>query len=197
MRTSTPAAKSAWPGLLRSVGAPAPRPAVVRAVDRADEVCNSVSMQSRHGHWQGQQGQQAHTSPEDRAKMQAWFAGQLPDEWFVGPPEVTFDNDEILVVGVIQPPALGADATDEAKREAEAARIERFREDTRDQRMRIAEDAQQKFRRRVSWGAVCGETRRHFTTSSVPVMTRLRMPERGVLDTLIDAGVARSRSDAL
>jgi hypothetical protein len=154
-------------------------------------------MQSKHGHWQGQHGQQAHTSPEDRAKLQAWFAGQLPDGWFVGPPEVTLDNDEILVVGAIQPPALGADASDEAKREAEAARIERFREDTRDQRMRIAEDAQQKFRRRVSWGAVCGETRRHFTTTSVPVMTRLRMPERGVLDTLIDAGVARSRSDAL
>jgi len=28
-------------------------------------------------------------------------------------------------------------------------------------------------------------------------MTRLRQPERAVLDTLVDAGVARSRSDAL
>ena len=28
-------------------------------------------------------------------------------------------------------------------------------------------------------------------------MTRLRMPERRVLDTLVDAGVARSRSHAL
>jgi hypothetical protein len=28
-------------------------------------------------------------------------------------------------------------------------------------------------------------------------MTRLRQPERSVLDTLVDAGVARSRSDAL
>jgi hypothetical protein len=28
-------------------------------------------------------------------------------------------------------------------------------------------------------------------------MTRLRQPERQVLDTLIDAGVARSRSEAL
>ena len=36
-----------------------------------------------------------------------------------------------------------------------------------------------------------------FTTFSVPVMTRLRQPERLVLDTLVDAGVARSRSDAL
>jgi hypothetical protein len=36
-----------------------------------------------------------------------------------------------------------------------------------------------------------------FTTLSVPVMTRLRQPERQVLDTLVEAGVARSRSDAL
>ena len=36
-----------------------------------------------------------------------------------------------------------------------------------------------------------------FTNLSVPVMTRLRQPERLVLDTLVDSGVARSRSDAL
>ncbi|MFC7102050.1 hypothetical protein ACFQQB_17290 [Nonomuraea rubra] len=36
-----------------------------------------------------------------------------------------------------------------------------------------------------------------FTTLSVPVMTRLRQAERQVLDTLVAAGVARSRSDAL
>jgi hypothetical protein len=31
----------------------------------------------------------------------------------------------------------------------------------------------------------------------MPVMTRLRMHERSVLDTLVDSGVARSRSEAL
>ena len=31
----------------------------------------------------------------------------------------------------------------------------------------------------------------------MPVMTRLRQPERQVLDTLVESGVARSRSDAL
>jgi hypothetical protein len=31
----------------------------------------------------------------------------------------------------------------------------------------------------------------------VPVMTRLLLDERCVLDTLIDAGIARSRSEAL
>jgi hypothetical protein len=44
---------------------------------------------------------------------------------------------------------------------------------------------------------VCGDVEVVFTNLSVPVMTRLRMSERRVLDTLVDAGVARSRSDAL
>ena len=63
--------------------------------------------------------------------------------------------------------------------------------------MRIADEAQRRFGRKVSWGAVCGDQRQLFTTLSVPAMTRLRMPERRVLDTLVDAGVARSRSHAL
>lgn len=139
----------------------------------------------------------SHTTAEQRTKLQGWFAGQIPDGWFTTAPEVTFDNDEILVVGTLKAPQVGADAGAEVAAEAASARIERFREDTREQRMRIAEDAQRRFRRRVSWGARCGEVTRHFTTASAPVMTRLRMPERAVLDTLIDAGVARSRSDAL
>ena len=51
--------------------------------------------------------------------------------------------------------------------------------------------------RRREWAVRCGEVTVAFTTASVPVMTRLRMAERGTLDTLIDAGVARSRSEAL
>ena len=137
------------------------------------------------------------TTPEQRAKLQGWFAGQLPDGWFSGPAEVTFDNDEILVSGRLAEPDVGADAGEETRVEAELSRIERFREDTRPQRMRIADEAQRRFRRKVSWGASCGSTTTTFTTASVPVMTRLRMPERGVLDTLIDAGIARSRSEAL
>jgi hypothetical protein len=139
----------------------------------------------------------ARTTAEQRAKVHGWFAGQIPDGWFVAGPEVTFDNDEILVVGRLKTPDLDAVAGTEAMSVAESARIERFREDTREQRMRIAEAAQHRFRRRVSWGASCGDSTQYFTTASAPVMTRLRMPERAVLDTLIDAGVARSRSDAL
>src|SRR4029077_19721369 len=76
-------------------------------------------------------------------------------------------------------------------------RARRFREDTRDHRIEIAHEAEVKFGRKVSWGVICGERKVMFTTLSVPVMTRLRQSERRVLDTLVDAGVARSRSDAL
>ncbi|MDQ1441371.1 MAG: hypothetical protein QOG97_1599 [Acidimicrobiaceae bacterium] len=141
--------------------------------------------------------QSSSTTAEQRAKLHGWFAGQVPDDWFTGAPAVTFDNDEILVVGQLKSPDVAADDGPDGKGAAEAARIQRFREDSREQRMRIADEAQHRFRRRVSWGATCGDTTLYFTTASAPVMTRLRMPERAVLDTLIDAGVARSRSDAL
>jgi hypothetical protein len=63
--------------------------------------------------------------------------------------------------------------------------------------MRIADEAERRFGRKVSWGAQCADQRHLFTTVSVPAMTRLRLPERQVLDTLVEAGVARSRSHAL
>lgn len=125
-----------------------------------------------------------------------WFAGRLPSDWFIGAPTVTVDRDEILVVGEL-PPLTDAPAEPAARAAAEAGRIARFREDTRAQRMEIAQQGQFRYRREVSWGARIGGTEELFTTASVPVMTRLRQPERLVLDTLVDAGVARSRSDAL
>lgn len=129
--------------------------------------------------------------------IKGWFAGQIPDEWFSGPIEVTMDREEILVVGPLPEPKVEEDATDETKASAARARISRFREDTREARIRIAEEAEERFGRKVSWGATCGEVQKNFTRLAVPVMTRLRMPQRAVLDTLIDAGVARSRSEAL
>jgi FixJ family two-component response regulator len=42
-----------------------------------------------------------------------------------------------------------------------------------------------------------GEREERFTNVSAPVMTRLRQPERQILDLLVEGGVARSRSDAL
>jgi hypothetical protein len=115
----------------------------------------------------------------------------------VGAPEVTVDNEEILVIGPLSTVELEEGTTPEVAATAEEARIERFREDTREHRIRIAEEAQARFGRVVSWGARSGSTTRLFTTANVPVMTRLRMSQRQVLDTLIDAGIARSRSEAL
>ena len=129
--------------------------------------------------------------------VQAWFAGRVPDGWFADPPVVTVDRDEILVVGRLSQAAVDEASGADARQVADISRIDGFREDTRGQRMRIADDAERLWGRKVSWGASCGEVDQQFTTQSVPVMTRLRMSERAVLDTLIDAGVARSRSEAL
>ncbi len=135
----------------------------------------------------------------DRAEegLAGWFAGRLPEEWFTEPPQVTADREEILVVGTLAEPEAGEGASETDVAEARLARISRFREETRGERMRIAREAERRFGRKVSWGAECGGERRLFTTVAMPVMTRLRMQEREVLDTLVDAGVARSRSHAL
>jgi hypothetical protein len=119
-------------------------------------------------------------------EVAAWLDRRLPDGWFTGAPEVAADGEEILVVGAL--PDGGGDPLEQARR---------FREETREQRVLLAAELERRFRRKVSWGVACGGERLLFTTLSLPVMTRLRLPERRVLDTLIDAGVARSRSDAL
>jgi hypothetical protein len=124
-------------------------------------------------------------------EVRAWFTGRLPDEWFAEPAEVTVDREEITIMGTLPAPE-----SDDADTAAEG-RIKRFREETRARRIEIAREAERKFGRKVAWGAQCGGVTEMFTTLSVPVMTRLRQSERRVLDTLVDAGVARSRSDAL
>jgi hypothetical protein len=126
----------------------------------------------------------------------AWFAGRLPDGWFTEPPMVVVDREEITVIGQL-PPLEGEFADDAARAAAESGRISRFREETREERIEIARQAEHRYGRKVAWGARLGDTEELFTTLSVPVMTRLRQEERLVLDTLVDAGVARSRSEAL
>jgi hypothetical protein len=148
----------------------------------------------RRGHRHGARGfrggwQQADLPPADDAA--SWFAGRLPDGWFTGEPTITVDREEIVVIGELPPPE---GETDEA---AAQGRIGRFREETREARMQIADEAEARYGRKVAWGARIGDTRVLFTHLAVPVMTRLRHDERRVLDTLVDAGVARSRSDAL
>ncbi len=132
----------------------------------------------------------------EHEELRGWFAGRVPQGWFDGPPDVTADRDEIVVVGRLKDVELGASAP-EALLQARLGRIKQHREESREERMRIAREAQRRFGRIVSWGAQCGEVRQVFTNLGLPFMTRLRLPERQVLDALVDAGVARSRADAL
>jgi hypothetical protein len=121
----------------------------------------------------------------DHQQFKALIAPLLPEEWFDGPISISVDDDEILVVGTLSPEGPGAGDP------------EVFREATRERRMQIAEQVQPLTRRSLAWGVAKGGAVTVFTSLSVPVMTRLRIAEREVLDTLVAAGAARSRSDAL
>ena len=145
------------------------------------------------GRGPGGRGRGTDAPPVERGEVAGWFAGRLPDGWFTGPVGLTIDRDEITVVGTLAEPEAGEGDPAAAR----AGRIARFREETRQQRMAIADAAQERYGRSVAWGAACGDTREVFTNLSTPVMTRLRQAERLVLDTLVDAGVARSRSEGL
>jgi hypothetical protein len=135
-------------------------------------------------------------SPTD--KLRAWFDSRMPGDWFASQPDISFDREEITIIGELPlPPGAESDRTDAERAAAVVSHSRQFREDTRQQRVEIAREAEHRFGRKVSWGVICDKKTVMFTTFSVPVMTRLRQPERLVLDTLVDAGVARSRSDAL
>ncbi|MGF1662039.1 MAG: hypothetical protein ACFCVG_06160 [Kineosporiaceae bacterium] len=130
----------------------------------------------------------------ETARIAAWLRGRLPAEWTgAGAPDVTVDRDEITVVVALP----SGTAEGELAEEEAAGRITRFREDTRQARIAVAQEAERRYGRRVAWGARCGPVVDVFTNLAVPVMTRLRQPERLVLDTLVEAGVARSRAHAV
>jgi len=132
---------------------------------------------------------------EVRQAVTGWFAGRLPGGWVVEPPRVTVDREEITVVLSVEDVAGGE--SDVATAEARAGRARGFREDTREERMKIAREAQHRYERTVSWGLRVGDHEELWTHVAAPVMTRLRQPQRQVLDTLVESGVARSRADAL
>ena len=130
-------------------------------------------------------------------EIRGWLTGRLPQGWFDGAPEVTVDREEITVVGALAVPDLPEGVSDAERAAAVRGRVKGFREDTRDARIEIARELEHRTGKKVAWGVRVGDDRALFTTLSVPVMTRLRQPERSVLDTLVDSGVAKSRSDAL
>jgi hypothetical protein len=126
----------------------------------------------------------------DHKKLEELVSPMIPGGWFTGPPHLTVDDDEILVVGT-----LAVDGPGDGDPHA-------FREATRAARMEIADRVQPATGRSVAWGvttgdATTGDATTVFTSLGVPVMTRLRIGEREVLDTLLAAGVAKSRSEAL
>jgi len=142
----------------------------------------------RRGGWQ-----QADVPAADDAYD--WFVGRLPQDWFDAV-RIDVDREEITVIGtLLTDPAPSEGGTDSAA--GNEGRIARFRADTKERRIEIAQEAEAKYGRKVAWGATLGDTTVLFTHLAVPVMTRLKQPERKILDTLVDAGVARSRSDAL
>ena len=132
-------------------------------------------------------------------EITAWFQARLPEPWTtVDPPDITIDREEITVVITLADPTPDGGGDDPAVRaQAIDGRVSGFREDTRDQRVVIAREAEHRFDRKVAWAVRIGDATYRYTHLAVPVMTRLRQPERLVLDTLVAANVARSRSDAL
>ncbi|MDJ1135533.1 hypothetical protein [Streptomyces iconiensis] len=137
------------------------------------------------------------TTKQEEEELRGWLAGRLPGELFTRLVEVTADREEVTVIGAIPEPALDADVSAGERAAALEGRVAEFRERTRDTRIDVARQTERRYGKKVSWGAQCGEVRVLFTHVAAPVMTRLRQPQRQVLDTLIAAGVARSRSEAL
>ena len=130
-------------------------------------------------------------------RVRGWFHGRLPEDWRSVDPEITLDREEITVLLTIPDVELADGASEAEAAEARAGRVKAFREETREHRISIAREAEHRFDRKVSWGVTIGDRTELFTHIAVPVMTRLRQPQRQVLDTLVEAGVARSRADAL
>ena len=131
------------------------------------------------------------------SEVSKFFSDRIPDDWFEVDAEIISDRDEILVTGKLPDPKSDGNSDDDSVKLARSQAVNEFREETREERMQIADEAETLFGRKVSWGAGVGDQRVLFTHLGVPVMSRLRLPEREALDTLVTAGVARNRSDAL
>src|SRR5260370_24857076 len=102
-------------------------------------------------------------------KLRGWFSGRMPGDWFAEAPDIRLDREEISVIGTLPAPEAAADATDAERAAAVDGRSRRFREETRQQRVEIAREAEHRFGRKVSWGVICDEKKVTFTTFSVPV----------------------------
>lgn len=98
---------------------------------------------------------------KDFAAVKGWFAGRLPDGWFTGV-EVTNEDDQIVVVGTLDEAGLPPTSSAEEKEGAAAGRIARFREETRGERIGIAQEAEERFHKYVTWGVKLGGVTKRF-----------------------------------
>lgn len=131
--------------------------------------------------------------------LQRWLHERLPADLLADAPEISVYDDEIVIVLPINadPYPAAAEHDPEAQRQAVLDQIAQRREETRAHRIRLAREIQKSFGLPVAWGMRQGQIRVLFTSRTVPVMTRLGRSERDVLDTLVAAGVAETRSAAL
>jgi len=120
----------------------------------------------------------------ENSQLLASLTGLLPEDWFVSAPTLIIDEEEILIVGELSDRSPGG------------VDPHGLREATRKERVKIADAIEAAARRSVAWGVSANGSVTVFTSLAIPVMTRLRITEREVLDTLVGAGVAKSRSDA-
>ena len=87
--------------------------------------------------------------------------------------ELTVDREEITVIGRIPAPRLAEGASDAEREAAVQGRIQEFRERTRQARIEVAQEAEHRFRRKVSWGVECGGERALFTHSTMHTLASL------------------------
>jgi hypothetical protein len=98
---------------------------------------------------------------KELGSIKGWFAGRLPDGWFTGV-EVVIEDDQMVVLGSLPDVGLASGASAEEKEGAAAGRISRFREETRGQRIGIAQEAEERFHKYVTWGARLGGVTKRF-----------------------------------
>ncbi|NJN15211.1 MAG: hypothetical protein HC822_02345 [Oscillochloris sp.] len=131
-----------------------------------------------------------HTDQETLARQ---LEQRLPEELRIAPPIIQRYEDELLIMLTIAPPETPGDDPLRAAQQQIAVQ----RESSRKLRMQLAAEIQRAVGLPVAWGMRVGDVEVLFTSRTVPVMTRLNRLERDVLDTLVAAGVADTRSSAL
>lgn len=132
----------------------------------------------------------------DLQELAQWLCGQLPASVLGNDPEVTIDADELLIILTLET-EMFVDEGEATRRRAEQELVERLRSQTRQLRIQLGRHLERTYGCAVSWGMRAGETLELFTPNTAPVMTRLSRQERQVLDTLIAANIAHTRSAAL